>query len=380
MKWDRIDMLRIINIFKQIMFLIKNITHILYKTIKRIIIDLFTLIRKLCQNILLAIYTTKLEYIILFYIIVFLIGRLIALKEDFSWSLIHQIDLTIISLIGLYMLRHLHQIITDTRDDMLGVCTYISEPLSKLNNARLSPLNLFLPIFPVISFIRKIVKLNYVPLSLTGIYAIFMAASAFYIALVCYWQLIVSTKTVYKLTCIEYIDLPFVYPNDILDAPNWIKNLADIYKKTQFSFFTVGILFTAEYILLMPSNINIIDSNGNLNKNLPFNFWSTWIVIFVFIIIAFPIFWILLKRLFVILSQNFSKKVINELSIFDNNPINDVTSIWSYYQLVNNAVKYESKLFPKRNYYPLIATSVSFILNLAKLYELLKLPLFGSPI
>lgn len=362
------------------MFLIKNITHILYKTIKRIIIDLFTLIRKLCQNILLAIYTTKLEYIILFYIIVFLIGRLIALKEDFSWSLIHQIDLTIISLIGLYMLRHLHQIITDTRDDMLGVCTYISEPLSKLNNARLSPLNLFLPIFPVISFIRKIVKLNYVPLSLTGIYAIFMAASAFYIALVCYWQLIVSTKTVYKLTCIEYIDLPFVYPNDILDAPNWIKNLADIYKKTQFSFFTVGILFTAEYILLMPSNINIIDSNGNLNKNLPFNFWSTWIVIFVFIIIAFPIFWILLKRLFVILSQNFSKKVINELSIFDNNPINDVTSIWSYYQLVNNAVKYESKLFPKRNYYPLIATSVSFILNLAKLYELLKLPLFGSPI
>lgn len=278
------------------------------------------------------------------------------------------------------MLQYLHKIVIDTRDAMLGICTYISEPLNRLDRASFSPLNLFLPIIPVISFIHKIVKLHYVPISPTGIYAIFMASSAFYIALICYWQLILSTNTIYRLTCIEYINLPFTFPNDVFEVPSWIKGLADIYKKMQFSFFTVGTLFTVEYILLMPSDTIIIDSNGNLNKNLPFEFWSTWIVIFVFIIIAFPIFWLLLKKLFIILAKNLNKKVLNQLSMFYDDPMPDITSIWSYYQLANNAIKFENKLFPKYNFYPLIATSVSFILNLTKLYELIKLPLSGSSI
>ena len=132
--------------------------------------------------------------------------------------------------------------------------------------------------------------------------------------------------------------------------------------------------------MLMPDNIEIIDSNGNINLNLSFDFWSTWIVIFVFIIIAFPVFWILLKRLYVMLATNLSKKASQQLLLLNINPTNDVTSIWSYYQMQNTVLKFEIRLFPKRNFYPLIATSVSFILNLAKLFELLKLPLLGSTI
>lgn len=365
---------------KQIALAAKNFVYISYETIKRILVKLYRLVCKLCKKILFTVYTVKFQYILLVYVIFFLIGRLIALREDFSRSLIHQMDLTMISLIGLYMLRYLHKIIVDTRDIMLGVCPYISEPLDKLNNARLSPLNLFLPLFPVMSFVNKIIKLHYVPVSPTGIYAIFMAVSAFYIALVCYWQLILSTKTIYNLAQIEYIDLPFAYPNDLFEIPDWVKKLTDIYKKAQFSFFTVGILFTAEYIMLMPDDIEIIDSNGNVNPNLSFDFWSTWIVIFVFIIIAFPIFWLLLKKLYMILAVNLNKKALQQLSLLTIYPANDVTSLWSYYQIQNNAIKFENRLFPKRNFYPLIATSISFILNLIKLYELLKLPLFGGAI
>lgn len=130
----------------------------------------------------------------------------------------------------------------------------------------------------------------------------------------------------------------------------------------------------------MPSDISIIDSNRKFNKNLPFELWSTWIVIFVFIIFAFPIFWILLKKLFIKLARNLNKKVIQQLSMFNSGSIDDVTSIWSYYQLINSAIKFEDKLFPKYNIYPLIATSVSFILNLIKLYELIELPLLGSSV
>lgn len=346
--------------------------------VKKVLTNVHKLVCKLCEKILLKIYTVKFRYIVLVYLIIFLIGRLIALKEDFEHSLIHQIDLTIISLIGLYMLQYLHETVSDTRNIMLGICPYISDYLGKLTEKRVSALNIILPIIPVLSFSNKMLKLNYVPISLTGFYALFMAASAFYIALVCYWQLILSTKTIYTLAHMDYNDLPFVYPNDLLEIPDWIKKLTNIYIRTQFSFFTVGTLFTAEYIMLMPDNIEIIDLNGNLN--LSFDFWSTWIVIFVFIIIAFPIFWILLKRLYVMLATNLSKKASQQLLLLNINPTNDVTSLWSYYQMQNTVLKFETRLFPKRNFYPLIATSVSFILNLAKLFELLKLPLFGSTI
>lgn len=380
-------MTRIIVLLKKIIFILlhtflyaKKLICSFGERLKKIFGIVCKLTCKICKKILLIVYSAKLRYIVLLYIAFFVIGRLIALKEDFTWSLIHQIDLTIISLICLYMLHDLHIIVTDTRDSMLGICTYISEPLNKLNNYRLSPLNLFVPIFPVISFINKIIKLNFVPLSITGFYAIFMAASAFYIALISYWQLILSMITIYKLTCIEYVNLPFTFPSDLFEVPKWIKNLANIYKKTQFSFFTVGTLFTAEYMMLMPSNISIIDSNRKFNKNLPYELWSTWIIIFVFIIFAFPIFWILLKKLFIKLARHLNKKVIQQISMLNDGSIDDVTSIWSYYQLINNAIKFEDKLFPKYNIYPLVATSVSFILNLAKLYELIKLPLLGSSI
>lgn len=355
---------------------IKNALYAFFIMVKKILTNGHKLVCKSCEKILLKIYTVKFRYIVLLYLMFFLIGRLIALREDFEHSLIHQLDLTVISLIGIYMLQYLHETVSSTRNLMLGVCPYISNHLGKLNKKRRSALNLFLPIIPIVSFSNKMLKLDYVPVSITGFYALFMAASAFYIALVCYWQLILSTKTIYILAHMDYNDLPFVYPNDLLEIPDWIKKLSDIYKRTQFSFFTVGILFTAEYIMLMPDNIEIIDLNGNFN--LSFDFWSTWIVIFVFIIIAFPIFWILLKKLYIMLAKNLSKKASQQLLLLNINPANDITSLWSYYQIQNTVLKFEIRLFPKCNFYPLIATSVSFILNLTKLFELLKLPLFGS--
>lgn len=355
---------------------IKNALYAFFIMVKTFLTNGHKLVCKSCEKILLKIYTVKFRYIVLLYLMFFLIGRLIALREDFEHSLIHQLDLTVISLIGIYMLQYLHKTVSSTRNLMLGVCPYISNHLGKLNKKRESALNLFLPIIPIVSFSNKMLKLDYVPVSITGFYALFMAASAFYIALVCYWQLILSTKTIYILAHMDYNDLPFIYPNDLLEIPDWIKKLSDIYKRTQFSFFTVGILFTAEYIMLMPDNIEIIDSNGNFN--LSFDFWSTWIVIFVFIIIAFPIFWILLKKLYIMLATNLSKKASQQLLLLNINPANDITSLWSYYQIQNTVLKFEIRLFPKCNFYPLIATSVSFILNLTKLFELLKLPLFGS--
>ncbi len=247
--------------------------------------EVYNSICQWCKKALLKVYTINFRYIFVVYAVSFLIGRCLAINEDFPFSLVHQINLSIISILGLYMLQRLHAVTAKLRDDIVGINVNISTPMKKLNNARMSPLNLLLPICPVLSFACKIVKLEYVPVSVTGIYAIFMASSAFYIALICYFQLSVSTYTIYKLTKINCEDLPYSFPADLIEPPEWLKDLADIYKKTQFSFFTVGVLFTVEYVLLIPQDISILDSSGKLNHALPYDFWSTWIVIFVFIIL-----------------------------------------------------------------------------------------------
>lgn len=333
-----------------------------------------------CRKALLKVYTINFRCFFLIYAVLFLIGRYLAISEDFPFSLVHQINLSIISMLGLYMLQRLHAVTTKLRDDIVGVNVYISTPMKKLNDARMSPLNLLLPICPVLSFAHKIVKLKYVPVSFTGIYAIFMASTAFYIALICYFQLSVSTYTIYKLTQINYENLPYSFPADLIEPPGWLKDLANIYKKTQFSFFTVGVLFTVEYVLLIPQDISILDSSGKINLTLPYGFWSTWIVIFIFIIIGFPIFWILLKTLLLKLCKNTNKKILGELAYFSPSTSADATVIWSYHQLVNHAVQVDKVLFPKGSKYPLIATSLSFFLNLVKLFQLLNLPFFGLPI
>ena len=342
--------------------------------------EIYNSIYQGCRNALLKVYTINFRYIFVIYAAFFLIGRCLALNEDFPFSLVHQMNLSIISMLGLYMLQQLHAVTAKLRSDIVGINAYISTPMQKLNDARMSPINLLLPIYPVLSFARKIVKLKYVPVSFTGIYAIFMASTAFYIALICYFQLMVSTYTIYKLTKISCENLPYSFPADLIEPPEWLKNLADIYKKTQFSFFTVGVLFTVEYVLLIPQNISILDSSGKLNLTLPYDFWSTWIVIFVFIIIAFPVFWILLKALLLKLCKNLNKKIIGELVYLSPSASADATVIWSYHQLVNQAVQIDKILLPKGSKYPLIATSLSFFLNLVKLFQLLNLPFFGFPI
>ncbi len=191
---------------------------------------------------------------------------------------------------------------------------------------------------------------------------IYFSASAFYISLIAYWQLLLSTRMIYSLTRIENIKLPFRYPSDLLKVPRWLKNFADLYRRAQFSFFSVGMIFTMEFILLMPSGIDILDGRGGFNKSLRMGFWETWIIILVFIIIAFPICWTILKRLLIKLTMNFNQRAVYRLEdVKSGSEPSDLTSIWSYYQRINHAVKFDKKLFIKHNYYPAVAAAVSFI-------------------
>lgn len=335
-------------------------------------------INSFARKILATLYTVKFRYIVMVYTANFLIGRILALQGDFAGSLIHQIDLTIISFIGLYMMQFMHRVVKGMSEAMAGHCPEISVCLERFHRAKIAPITLLLPIFPVVYVTKMSIGMSFVPLSVLGYYEIFFYAAAFYLSIICYWLLLLSAKTIYEMTKIECANLPFTYPNDLWELPGWLKSMADIYRKAQFAFFTVGMLFTVEFIILMPDGIEIVDANGVINKALPPEFWSAWIIIFVFIIIGFPAFWLVLRKLIVRLTLNFNQRALAELTFINNAGPADLTSVWSYYQLINYAVRFEKKIFPKHNYYPLVTTTVSFILNLYKVWELIKAPLFAG--
>lgn len=324
--------------------------------------------------IMFKIYNIRFRYIVTAYIINFFIGRAFALQGDFPGSITHQTDLTIISLIILYMFQYMHTITSNLFHIAENGYPEVYSCLVKFRKAKLSSLNLLFPIFPTIFATKISIDMMFVPLSPIGYYIYLFYAATFYIAVVGYCLLIITAKTIYDLTKIDYAKLPFSYPTDLLKTPDWLKNLASLYHKFQFAFFTVGMLFTIEFIMLIPDDLEIITAEGQLNAELPTGFWYAWAIIFVFIIIALPIFWMLPKKFLTNLTLNFNQKALSELMPLNDSP--DLTSIWSYYQLINHAVRYETKIFPKHNYYPLITTTVSFILNLSKMCELLKIP-FG---
>lgn len=330
------------------------------------------------RQVLVTIYTVKFWYIVLAYAVNFLVGRILALHGDFAGSLIHQVDLTIISFIGFYMLQYMHKIMNGMYDEMAGRCPEVSGCLARFHKGMMHPLNLLLPVFPVI-FVTKIsLGMALVPLSSMGYYVAFFYATTFYLSIICYLLLILSARTIYGLAKIESADLPFSYPGDLWELPGWLRNLADIYRKAQFSFFTVGMLFTAEFIILMPNGVEIVNEEGKINTALPTGFWSVWGIIFVFIIIGFPVFWLILRKLLVKLTLNFNQRVLAELALLNHAGPEDLTSVWSYYQLIHHAVRFEKKIFPKHNFYPLVTTTVSFILNVYKVWELLKIPILAG--
>lgn len=366
----------ILKFFRKIIACAVEKSDIFRKITKDFLTNFYIWIKHICRELLLKVYSVKFRYVAVLYAVVFIIGRASALQKDFSRSVFHQMDLTIISFIVIHILQYLHKMLAEIREAMPDIDPEISLCFDKLDKARLSPVNFFVPIFPVIFFIQVSKEMAFVPLAGVGYFMIYFSASAFYISLIAYWQLLLSTRMIYSLTRVEYIKLPFRYPDDLLKVPRWLKNFADLYRRAQFSFFSVGMIFTMEFILLMPSDIDILDGRGGFNKLLPMGFWETWIIIFVFIIIAFPICWTILKRLLIKLTMNFNQRAVYGLEdVKSGSEPSDLTSIWSYYQLINHAVKFDKKLFIKHNYYPAVATAVSFILNVYKVFELLKFSL-----
>lgn len=359
-----------------------NIFHALGKKVKFLIFAKFDWLR-IINNI-----STK--KIIIFYTVLFCAGRYLLYFHPIRFDVVHQLVLTIISFMAIFSLKYAYEMTNKLKNASSGLiyanrtdnCTAktIKMLVDQMINCQQSIWWPIIMLFPPLSFIRKNLYLGFIQKNPAGYYAVIFGASAYYLALLGYVQIAIAFIQFYRVAKDEGDCIPLDFPNDALYTPEWLSIWNQIFQKIIKVFFCVGTLFTLEYIMLMPPNIVTID-----DKKYTFNvcdvksFLISWSTIFIFIIFAFPIIYIIINNLQKLLIKNLSKKINYEYRVLFSN-ISYKTSaldIWIYKQLLESSSQYKNYILSGKNMIPIASTFISFSLNIIKFSESILLPLLN---
>lgn len=328
------------------------------------------------------------EEIVIFYLILFCFGRILLQQNPIRYDLIHQILLTFISFMVIFSLKYAY-IMTEKLKNACAVLTYTNENNNHITNTLQMIIGhminlqqsiwwLVFMLCPVITFIRKNFYLGFIEKNAAGYYAVLFAASTYYIALLGYSQIVIALIQFYKISHDDGACIPLDFPNDVISPPEWLSLWNQLFEKIIKVFFCVGTLFTLEYVLLMPRNVvTIKDGKYTFNVCDVESFLTSWLTIFLFIIIAFPVLSFLIKHMQKLLIRNLNEKMIHEYKIFFSNSQSHISvlDIWAYKQLI--ATSCNNYMQAKKSFIPIASTSLAFLLNILKFYESILTPLFN---
>lgn len=318
--------------------------------------------------------------IIVFYLGLFLAGRVISCYKDMELSIVHQINLSIISVIELNILNKFYKIILELLDEFLGRNLYMLFIVKKLKSKIFSIYNILIPTVFCVIFAGIIMFLEYLPKDFMGYFGLFMATSSFFFALVAYYALISSLICFYQLSKLPHSKLLNKHPDDIIEIPSWLKQVINLYGIAKKAVFMVGFLYTVEYLLLVPSASIEFSPTFKINSEYPILFLYNWIIIAVFVIIACPIVMWLFKHFLRIIIENTKKNAVEYINMIWGRTTHDVNSLLSYQQIIKHLSAAEMYQLPRKNLYPVITTSLAFALNIIKLFETYLIPFYGITI
>lgn len=323
----------------------------------------------------------------LFYFFCFCVGRILLNFNPIRFDIIHQIVLTIISLMAIYSLKYAYIMTEKIKSVSSGLppthtekgCRFCTMQMivDEMINIQQSIWWLLIMLIPVVSFIKKNLYLGFVEKEPSGFYALMFASSTYYLALLGYIQIVIALFSFYKISHDFGGCISLDFPSDVITPPEWYSLWNQLFQKIVRIFFCVGTLFTLEYVLLMPENIVTV-KNREFIINTCDNraFLKSWAIIFIFIVIAFPSIAIIIRRMQKALIKNLSEKVNHEYQILFPQIISkgSPTEILAYKQLVETTILFENYFKKGRNIIPVVSTLISFLLNVVKLYESILLP------
>lgn len=288
--------------------------------------------------------------------------------KTISHFAIHLICLTLNIIITLYIGREYALTILSFDDTILKNIKEenieLRQNYKRFRQKAFHPQNLLFCIIVLFVFFWGIFSQNYIKLDVVGCYAVYIVSltvSASVIGYVEYLWLLWFLYRVSKCSCIPYNKMIPAY------TPFLVK-IGTLTNHAKWCFFIEGFLYVFEYFILIPSS-NFNFSNINMPDN--FSFLVTWAVIFVVIILAFPIIIFVQESLLFTIVNNLKTKRIEalsyklNLSIIKN--VNHISEMYMCNGLINSLITSPDYPVKVQRLGPTIVAVLTFVLHIVNL-------------
>lgn len=257
---------------------------------------LITIIRNLPNQIIKWFEAISAKYWGFYCIVLFSVGEIInhATEFRFKFFTLHQVLLISATTMLVYAMKK-YFISIDQLDvaSEMGALKKVPEVQALYKN-RLLPLQRTYWVFLVAVcittfFFTCIVLLEYIQLDIIGVYAIYIGGTSVLIGVYGYMQYLFFLWFLYRIgKNVQFKEYAYNYYSPA--KTEWIIQLAKISQRLRNYFLIIGLIYSVEYYILVPTDILQVQDNI-VTMSTPNNiaFIVSWVALFILVIIAFPV-------------------------------------------------------------------------------------------
>lgn len=226
--------------------------------------------------------------------------------------------------------------------------------------------NLAFCIVVLVVFFWGIFSQHYIKLDLVGCYAVYMVSVTVSISVIGYAQYLWILWFLYRVG--NCSSLPY---NKMMPAYTpFLVKIATLTKHAKWCFFIEGFLYVFEYFILIP-NDHVTFSNINMPNNV--SFLITWGVIFVVIILAFPVLIYTQEHLLSKIVSNLKEERIKTLSyhfdISTKESSNQFTDIYMCNCIIHNLLTSPDYPVKIQRLGPAVVAMATFAVHIVSLID-----------
>lgn len=222
----------------------------------------------------------------------------------------HLILLTITNSVSLFISRSyfatLQYLKTEIIDNYQSENVELKGLFNRLRKKTTSKINWGVSFCVVVLFHWGIISQGYITLNLVGIYAIFLVCITVSVSVFGYMQYIYVLWFLFRISKCSQMHYNVMFP---AQTP-FLFQIANLLQQAKWSFFIEGFCYTLEYFILIPKGCVTFEE---IKMPDTFSFLVTWAVIFVVIILAFPIIVIFQEHILTKIIDNLKRKQIEYL-------------------------------------------------------------------
>lgn len=307
--------------------------------------------------------------IIIFLVFNFLLGIIIlTYTKTMNYFFPHLICLTLNMIITLYIGREYAHTILFLDDIILSNFkkdnVELRQNYKRFRQKAFHIQNLVLCIVVLSVFFWGIFSQHYIRLDVVGCYAIYIVSITVSISVIGYAEYLWLLWFLYRVS--KCTSMPY---NKIIPAYTpFLVKIGTLTNHAKWCFFIEGFLYVFEYYILIP-NDNITLSNISMPDN--FSFLVTWAIIFVVIILAFPIIVYIQEFFLSTIVNNLKTERVEILSYKINFPIEKnlerFPEMYMCNWLINSLISSPDYPVKVQRLGPTIVTMITFVLHVVNL-------------